>query len=381
VSTYSVRSGDTLSAIASRYGTTTSALAKANGISNPNHIQVGQKLTVSGSSGTQGTSASGGKGGSYTVKSGDTLSGIADRFGTTTGALAKANGISNPNLIRVGQKLTLPGKGGASAPAPAKPSGGGGSSYTVKSGDTLSGIADRFGTTTSALAKANGISNPNLIRVGQKLTLPGKGGDSFEPSKPPSGGTGTGGAGPVTGTPAPGGGKGGVSLQQLRRIMPNLSEAKAQQYLPHLNAAMAEAGINTPKRQAAFLAQLAHESGEFRYMEEIASGAAYEGRKDLGNTHPGDGVRFKGRGPIQLTGRANYAAAGKALGLDLVNNPKRAADPDVGFRTAAWFWTTHGLNKLADSGNFREITHRINGGYNGEASRESYYRRALSALS
>ncbi|WP_444881606.1 peptidoglycan-binding protein [Hyalangium versicolor] len=190
----------------------------------------------------------------------------------------------------------------------------------------------------------------------------------------------TGGAGPVQG-PTPGPVKGGVSLAQLKKIMPNLSDAKARQVLPHLNKAMVEAKINTPKRQAAFLAQLAHESGELRYFEEIASGAAYEGRKDLGNTHPGDGVRYKGRGPIQLTGRANYRAAGKALGIDLENNPKRAADVDVGFRTAAWFWNSRNLNTYADAGNFREVTRRINGGYNGLASREAYYRRALSVLS
>ncbi len=193
------------------------------------------------------------------------------------------------------------------------------------------------------------------------------------------GSSGTTGPGPVTGPSEPGT-KGGVSLAQLRKIMPNLSAAKAEQYLPHLNKAMAEAGINTPKRQAAFIAQLAHESGEFRYMEEIASGAAYEGRKDLGNTQPGDGKRFKGRGPIQLTGRANYAAAGKALGLDLVNNPTQAATPEVGFRTAAWFWNTRNLNSYADAGNFKEVTRRINGGYNGLADREKYYARALDVL-
>jgi predicted chitinase/murein DD-endopeptidase MepM/ murein hydrolase activator NlpD len=185
--------------------------------------------------------------------------------------------------------------------------------------------------------------------------------------------------GPVTGPSGPSNGS-GVTLEQLRRVMPNLSQAKAEQYLPHLNRAMAEAGITTRNQKAAFLAQLAHESGEFRYMEEIASGAAYEGRRDLGNTQPGDGVRFKGRGPIQLTGRANYTAASKALGIDLVNNPKRAADPDVGFRTAAWFWNTRGLNALAEAGNFREVTRRINGGFNGLASREMYYKRALTVL-
>ena len=116
-------------------------------------------------------------------------------------------------------------------------------------------------------------------------------------------------------------------------------------------------------------------------MEEIASGKAYEGRKDLGNTQPGDGMRFKGRGPIQLTGRANYRAAGKALGLDLEHNPKQAASPEVGFRTAAWFWNSRNLNSLRTQGDFRGITKRVNGGYNGLADREAYYKRALNALS
>jgi predicted chitinase len=143
---------------------------------------------------------------------------------------------------------------------------------------------------------------------------------------------------------------------------------------------MKEHDINTPKRQAAFLAQLAHESRELRYMEEIASGAAYEGRKDLGNTQPGDGKRYKGRGPIQLTGRANYRAAGKALGLDLEEHPEKAATPDLGCRVAGWFWTTRGLNALADRGDFKQITRRINGGYHGLANRQRYYQRALEVL-
>src|SRR5690242_10998310 len=159
--------------------------------------------------------------------------------------------------------------------------------------------------------------------------------------------------------------------------MPN---NKRPEYLDHINAAMIEGEINTCLRQAAFLAQLAHESGQLVYMEEIASGAAYEGRKDLGNTQPGDGKRFKGRGPIQLTGRANYRAAGQALGIDLENNPTRAADPDVGFRTAAWYWNNRNLNSYADAGNFDAITYRVNGGYNGKASRDAYYARALQVL-
>ncbi len=175
--------------------------------------------------------------------------------------------------------------------------------------------------------------------------------------------------------------KGGISSLQLRQIMPGLDEETANKYLPYLNKAMIDGGINTKERQAAFLAQLGHESVGLRYMEEIASGAAYEGRADLGNTQPGDGVRFKGRGPIQLTGRSNYRAAGEALGIDLEHNPTRAADPDVAFRIAVWFWNSRDLSSYADRGDFQSITYRINGGYNGDASRREYWARAKSVLS
>ncbi len=171
-----------------------------------------------------------------------------------------------------------------------------------------------------------------------------------------------------------------INAEQLRQIMPNLSAERAQQMTPYLNRAMQEAGITTPKRAAAFLAQLAHESGQLRYFEELASGRAYEGRRDLGNTQPGDGMRFKGRGPIQLTGRANYEAASRDLGVDLVNHPELAARPDVGFRVAAWYWKKHGLNELADRGNFDGITQRINGGQNGAADRRQFFARANAAL-
>jgi putative chitinase len=171
-----------------------------------------------------------------------------------------------------------------------------------------------------------------------------------------------------------------LTLTALRGVMPHLPKEKAEDYLDALNKALAEYDINTPKRRAAFLAQLAHESGELRYMEEIASGEAYEGRKELGNTEPGDGKRYKGRGPIQLTGRFNYRCAGKALGLNLEGNPEQAAKPEVGFRVAGWFWKTQGLNELADRGEFREITHRVNGGYHGQANRVKYYQRALEVL-
>ncbi len=177
-----------------------------------------------------------------------------------------------------------------------------------------------------------------------------------------------------------------VSLEQLHAIMTTLPQAKATAYLAPLNQAMAEFQINTRLRKAAFLGQVAHESGELKWFHEFASGMEYDITrnpslaKQLGNVNPGDGPRYKGRGPIQLTGRANYIACGKALGLDLVDHPDTATDPNVAFRTAGWFWDTKHLNPLADEGNYKLITRRINGGYNGLADRIKYYDRALAVF-
>lgn len=171
-----------------------------------------------------------------------------------------------------------------------------------------------------------------------------------------------------------------ITDNMLRDIMPNLPAAKRQLYLPHLNDAMREFEIATYLRAAAFIAQLAHESAELRYFQEIASGKAYEGRKDLGNTQPGDGVKFKGHGPIQITGRANHTACGKALGLDLINNPTLITQPENAFRSAGWFWDTRNLNALADGRLFKAITKKINGGFNGLADRQKYYDRALRVI-
>ncbi len=170
-----------------------------------------------------------------------------------------------------------------------------------------------------------------------------------------------------------------ITGEELVKIMP-FAKKRVGAFVAPINGAMLEFEINNPAREAAFLAQIAHESGELRYMEELASGEAYEGRRELGNTEPGDGVLYKGRGPIQLTGRANYATCGDALGIDLVSNPARASDPDVACRIAGWFWKTRGLNELADKGNFLLITKRINGGTNGYASRMEYWQRAQQVL-
>lgn len=138
--------------------------------------------------------------------------------------------------------------------------------------------------------------------------------------------------------------------------------------------------LDTELRLAHFMAQVAHESGGFRYMEEIASGKAYEGRADLGNMQPGDGVRYKGRGPIQLTGRANYRIYGRALGFDFETHPDMVAIPSVGLLVACRYWREHGLNELADADDVGTITRRINGGTNGLAERKALLVKAKGLL-
>lgn len=179
-----------------------------------------------------------------------------------------------------------------------------------------------------------------------------------------------------------------VTDEQLQQIMPNLPAAKRQLYLAHLNAALDLCGINTMLRTAAFLAQIAHESGEFRWMEELWGPTDAQKRYEppstlatsLGNTEPGDGARFKGRGPIQITGRSNYRRYGDLLSIDLIGQPQQAAAPEVAFRTAGLFWKTNGLNELADIEDFVKITRRINGGTNGLPDRQMYYARAKQVL-
>lgn len=170
-----------------------------------------------------------------------------------------------------------------------------------------------------------------------------------------------------------------MTLDQLRKVMP-YSAGRLDAFAQPLNDAMAEFGITTNRRQAAFIAQVAHESGELRFTREIASGKDYEGRADLGNTQPGDGPTFKGRGLIQITGRTNYEACGEALNLPLIANPSLLEVPAGASRSAAWFWKSHGLNELADTDKFFSITKRVNGGYTHGDERLGYYLVARKEL-
>jgi predicted chitinase len=179
-----------------------------------------------------------------------------------------------------------------------------------------------------------------------------------------------------------------LTESDLQQIMPRLPQAKRQLYLPFIKRVMEIYEIDTPLRASAFLAQIAHESAELRFMEEIWGPTAQQKKYEppselatrLGNTQPGDGFRYRGRGPIQITGRFNYQKYGDLLGVDLVGNPDLAATPQIAFSTAGLFWKMNGLNELADVQDFITITRRINGGLNGLAERQKYYEIAKNVL-
>lgn len=173
-----------------------------------------------------------------------------------------------------------------------------------------------------------------------------------------------------------------ITDNQLKRIYPHSTEKNRCLYLPHINRYSRIYGIDTYERMCAFVAQTGHESGQLRYVEELASGQAYEGRKDLGNVRSGDGVRYKGRGLIQITGRANYTKLSKELRVDFVNSPKLLCEPENAVLSAFWYWNEHRLNRYATlkESDFRILTKRINGGYNGYADRVELWERAKQEL-
>lgn len=177
-----------------------------------------------------------------------------------------------------------------------------------------------------------------------------------------------------------------LTLDQLRMIAPRAPDDIG---VDALDAAMTEFGIDTPLRQAAFLAQLAFECNQFRSFTEFWGPSVDQTRYEppsvvatrLGNVQAGDGRRFLGRGGIQLTGRANYRACGTALGVDLESQPELAAGPDLRYRVSGWYWKTRDLNGLADGGDVVGITRAINGlGMYGLRQRQENYQRALPAL-
>ena len=284
----------------------------------------------------------------YTVRSGDTLSGIASRYGTTYQQLAEWNNISNPNLIYVGQVLIVRKSSSSSSSS----SSGGIVYYTVQAGDTLSGIASRYGTTYQQLAEWNNISNPNYIQVGQVLIV-SKSGDIITP--PPPGKR--------------------VTADQLRAIgWRNFN-------IDELNNCLSRFGITTLPRIRHFISQCSHESACGVYTQEIASGTAYNGRTDLGNTQPGDGPRFKGAGYIQLTGRYNYQRFANFIGDQNVMQGVAYVAAHYPWTSAGYWWYANNMNALCDSGaSVETITRRVNGGINGLSSRQIYYNRCVQYI-
>ena len=169
-----------------------------------------------------------------------------------------------------------------------------------------------------------------------------------------------------------------MTKEQLLAICPSAHSVDI--YLPVLNKYMEQYAITGKMRESAFIAQILHESGAFHYTEEIASGKAYEGRKDLGNTSKGDGQKYKGRGFIQITGKANYAKLSNYIGFDFISHPQQLSKSPYCVQSACWFWATKGLNCLADKGDFKHITRIINGGLNSYSERLEYYNKALKVL-
>lgn len=169
-----------------------------------------------------------------------------------------------------------------------------------------------------------------------------------------------------------------LSLLYLRA-----KDSDVADFSPRLLQVMANRHIDTPLRQAHFLAQVGHESGEFRFRAEIANGEAYQGRVDLGNLQPGDGRKFKGRGLIQLTGRANYGDYGRAIGreAELLDKPELVeSDPELCVDVAGWFWAKKNLNTFADADDLTTLTKRVNGGLNGIDDRRRLLLRAKALL-
>lgn len=180
-----------------------------------------------------------------------------------------------------------------------------------------------------------------------------------------------------------------MDVQTFAAVMGNaIPLARYEAMLPAWNAALLQAQCTTVNRVAMWSAQVAHESGGLLWMNEIASGSAYEGRADLGNTQPGDGVRFKGHGPVQITGRSNHTAVslwafrnGYVPNANyFVDHPAQLGSDQYGFLGVVWYWTVARtrMNSYADAGDILAATRAVNGGTNGLADRTSRWHRALT---
>ncbi len=246
-------------------------------------------------------------------------------------------------------------KAEAPKPEPAKPAPAPDPTYTVQSGDSLSRIAQKTlgdGNRWREIFELNRhqVSNPDRIFPGQVLKLPG-GSAAPAPSKP---------AAPA----AAGSILARFTIDEVTRSL-GAPRENVEKYWPLMARALEEAGMTSDQVVMAALATIKVEVGRFEPIPEYASGEAYNGRSDLGNTQPGDGPRFKGRGFIQLTGRANYRTYGQALGVDLEGNPNLALDPNVAARVFVEYFKRRGIPAMANRGDWEDVRRAVNGGLNG----------------
>ena len=223
--------------------------------------------------------------------------------------------------------------------------------YTVRPGDSLSKIAQAVlgdGERWREIFDLNKdqIGNPDVIHAGMVLKLP----TGAKPSAPAPA--------PMPDLPFT------LNADQIAQALGAPAE-NVRKYWPLVAKALHEQGITSRNGIIAALATIGVEVGRFEPIPEYASGEAYEGRKDLGNTEPGDGKRYKGRGFIQLTGRANYRTYGQALGLPLEQNPDLALDPEVGARVLALYFKNRGIPAKANAGDWEGVRRAVNGGTNG----------------
>ncbi|MFD2695857.1 LysM peptidoglycan-binding domain-containing protein, partial [Sporolactobacillus shoreicorticis] len=239
--------------------------------------------------------------------------------------------------------------------------------YTVKSGDNLSSIAQKFGMTLSEITALNNISDPNKIQIGQVLKVYDNGSSGGDGS---DSGNGDGGSSVTR-----------VTESQLNKIgwsSSNLSKA----ILDDLNSCLERYSITTKSRLCHFISQCSHESGAGKWTKELASGEAYEGRTDLGNTQPGDGPKFKGAGYIQLTGRSNYTKFANSIGdPEIINQGCDYVADKYPWTSAGFWWHSNNMNALCDTNpSVEAVTKRVNGGYNGLEDRRMYYNRCVQVF-
>ena len=229
--------------------------------------------------------------------------------------------------------------------------------YTVVSGDNLTKIAKKYGTTVAQLVSWNNIADPNKIKVGQRLIVR----KDSTPTPTP--------------TPTPSGSYKVTDAQMQKMGWTNY-------HLADLNRCITKFSINTKARLRHFIAQTSHESGLGKWTQELGGTSycsKYDGRKDLGNTQPGDGCKYKGAGYIQLTGRYNYQKFSNYIGDKKVMNGCSYVATNYPWTSAGYWWYSNGLNSLCDKGaSVETITKKVNGGLNGLASRKKYYDKACT---